>query len=229
MSNATEKLGTETPSPPQTLAAISNTISNGTAPDAALGTAPDAALDGASANHTAVADEECTIRYRTADTPIGTLLLAVSERGVHHIGLRREDHEHSLELLAREVSPRLVEDQAAAGVVLRQLDEYFAGARTAFDVACDLSLVHGFGRRVVEALAHIPYGERWSYGAVAEAVGHPRAARAVGTACGNNPIPLIFPCHRVVRSDGSIGRYGGGEDVKAALLELEAKRGLAAR
>lgn len=171
------------------------------------------------------ATEDCTIRHRTVDSPIGPLLLAASERGVHRIVLRSEDHDDALEQLSLRVSPRVVDDPASSDALLRQLDEYFAGRRTNFDVACDLSLVHGFSRRVVEALAHIPYGERWSYGAVAEAVGHPRAARAVGTACGNNPIPLIFPCHRVIRSDGSIGLYGGGEDMKAILLNLEAQHG----
>lgn len=169
------------------------------------------------------ATDDCTIRHRTVDSPIGLLLLATSERGVHRIVLRHEDHDEALEQLASRVSPRLVEDPSSSDTLRRQLDEYFAGTRTAFDIACDLSLVGGFARRVVEALAHIPYGDRWSYAAVAEAVGHPRASRAVGTACGSNPIPLIFPCHRVIRSDGSIGLYGGGEDMKAALLELEAR------
>ena len=165
-----------------------------------------------------------TIGYRVIDSPIGPLLVAASERGVHRIVLSERDHEFALRELERRVSPKVVEDSLVTEAIARELGEFFAGERREFSVRSDLSLVEGFTRRVIEALSHIPYGDRWSYGAVAEAIGHPRAHRAVGTACGANPVPLIHPCHRVIRSDGSVGSYGGGEWMKRTLLDLETRR-----
>jgi methylated-DNA-[protein]-cysteine S-methyltransferase len=105
--------------------------------------------------------------------------------------------------------------------VAREIEEYFAGRRHAFDVPLDLQLAHGFRRAVLAQLREIAYGATASYAAVARAAGHPRAVRAVGTACATNPLPVVVPCHRVVRSDGSIGQYVGGVAAKETLLSLE--------
>lgn len=112
--------------------------------------------------------------------------------------------------------------QARLDAVARQLDEYFARSRQSFGLNLDLQLAHGFRRVVLEHLTQIGYGSTASYGAVASASGSPAAVRAVGTACARNPLPIVIPCHRVVRGDGSIGQYAGGAEAKRALLELEA-------
>jgi methylated-DNA-[protein]-cysteine S-methyltransferase len=106
--------------------------------------------------------------------------------------------------------------------VARQIDEYFTKRRTTFEVPVDLRLAEGFRRNVIEHLRAIGYGHRESYATVAAAIGHPRAVRAVGTACAHNPLPVVIPCHRVVRSDGSTGQYVGGPQAKSTLLNLEA-------
>ena len=111
---------------------------------------------------------------------------------------------------------------AASTMSRPQLDEYFAGRRREFDLPIDLQLAHGFRRTVLEHLLDIAYGTTASYASVAAASGSPAAARAVGSACAHNPLPLVVPCHRVVRSDGTIGQYGGGTEAKHALLALEA-------
>ena len=162
------------------------------------------------------------VAFDVVDSPVGPLLLAATERGLVKVAFEREDHDRVLQALADEVGPRVLAVPARVADVARQLAEYFAGQRTRFDVAVDLRLAHGFRRDVVAWLPHISYGTTASYGQVARAVGNPRAVRAVGSACARNPVPLVVPCHRVVRSDGSLGRYGGGEDAKRLLLELEA-------
>jgi methylated-DNA-[protein]-cysteine S-methyltransferase len=126
-----------------------------------------------------------------------------------------------LQALAGRISPRILAAPRRLDDVARQLDEYFAGRRTAFDVALDRRLSAGFRRTVLDHLAAISYGCTESYAQVAVATGHPRAVRAVGTACATNPLPVVVPCHRVLRSDGSLGGYLGGLEVKRALLELE--------
>ncbi len=103
----------------------------------------------------------------------------------------------------------------------RQLEEYFAGRRREFDLPLDLRLAHGFRRHVLDELRDVGYGTTVSYSELAQAAGNPRAVRAVGSACATNPIPIVIPCHRVLRSDGSLGGYGGGLHVKRALLDLE--------
>jgi methylated-DNA-[protein]-cysteine S-methyltransferase len=120
------------------------------------------------------------------------------------------------------VGPRILQARAGLEAAARQLDEYFARRRRRFDLPLDWRLSDGFRRRVLHHLGDIAYGSTASYAAVAAAVGHPRAARAVGTACATNPLPVVVPCHRVVRSDGSLGGYGGGIPAKQALLQLEA-------
>ena len=161
------------------------------------------------------------VAYRTIDTPVGTLLLAATPTGLVRVAYDVEDHTAVLAALAVRISPRILRAPQRLDPVARQLDEYFAGTRTAFDVPVDLRLTDGFRRSVVEQLRAIGYGERSSYAAVAAAVGNPKAVRAVGSACAHNPLPVVIPCHRVVRSDGSAGQYVGGAPAKAALLRLE--------
>ncbi|WP_444665336.1 methylated-DNA--[protein]-cysteine S-methyltransferase [Cellulomonas sp. CW35] len=161
------------------------------------------------------------VAYRTLDAPVGTLLLAATPVGLVRVAFAVQDHDAVLADLAARVSPRVLAAPRRLDDVARQLDEYFSGARHRFDLPVDLRLATGFRRAVVEHLPTIGYGRTASYAQVASAAGHPRAVRAVGTACALNPVPLVVPCHRVVRSDGSPGRYAGGDAAKAALLELE--------
>ena len=169
----------------------------------------------------AAADELLDVAYRTVDSPVGTLLLAATTVGLVRVAYDIEDHDAVLATLAGSVSPRVLRAPARLDAAARQLDEYFAKRRTAFEVPVDLRLAEGFRRSVIEHLRDIGYGHRESYAAVAAAVGNPRAVRAVGTACGHNPLPVVIPCHRVVRSDGSTGQYVGGAVAKSTLLALE--------
>ncbi|MDH6280118.1 methylated-DNA--[protein]-cysteine S-methyltransferase [Prescottella agglutinans] len=162
------------------------------------------------------------VAYRSVDTPVGRLLLAATDVGLVRVAYPREDHDAVLAMLAQQVSPRILEAPARLDDAARQLDEYFAHRRTRLDVPLDLRLSSGFRRTVLTHLPDIAYGTTASYAQVAEASGSPRAVRAVGTACATNPLPLFVPCHRVVRSDGSMGQYAGGADTKRALLTLEA-------
>jgi methylated-DNA-[protein]-cysteine S-methyltransferase len=170
----------------------------------------------------AEADRALDVAYRTIDTPVGTLLLAATTIGVVRVAYDIEGHDDVLSRLADTVSPRILRSPTRLEAVARQIDEYFAKRRTTFDVPVDLRLTNGFRRDVVEHLRDIGYGHRESYATVAAAIGHPRAVRAVGTACAHNPLPLVVPCHRVVRSDGSTGQYVGGAPAKSTLLDLEA-------
>ena len=162
------------------------------------------------------------LAYRSVDTPVGRLLLVATDVGLVRVAYPREDHDVVLAMLARQVSPRILEAPGRLDAAARQLDEYFAHRRTRFDVPLDLRLSSGFRRTVLTRLPDIAYGRTASYAQVAEAAGSPRAVRAVGSACATNPLPLFVPCHRVVRSDGSMGQYAGGADTKRALLTLEA-------
>lgn len=161
--------------------------------------------------------------YRTVDSPVGTLLVAATPEGVVRVAFDLEGHDDVLTSLSATVSPRVLHAPGRLDAVARELDEYFTGGRTAFDLPVDLRLTQGFRRRVVEQLREIPYGSRASYAAVAASVGNPKAVRAVGTACATNPVPVIVPCHRVVRSDGTTGAYRGGPEAKARLLAREAE------
>ena len=169
----------------------------------------------------AATDELLDVAYRTVDSPVGTLLLAATTVGLVRVAYDIEDHDAVLTALAGSVSPRVLRAPARLDTAARQLDEYFGKRRTAFEVPVDLRLAEGFRRSVIEHLRGIGYGSRESYAAVAAAVGNPRAVRAVGTACAHNPLPVVIPCHRVVRSDGSTGQYVGGPAAKSALLALE--------
>lgn len=161
------------------------------------------------------------VTYRTISTPVGTLLLAATERGLVRVAYEREEFERVLDTIAQRVTSRIVRSRARLDVVARELDEYFTGRRTTFDLALDHSLSSGFRAEVQRSLPSIAYGRTASYGDIATLVGRPRAGRAVGTACALNPLPIVVPCHRVVRGDGSYGGYVGGVDAKTTLLTME--------
>lgn len=162
------------------------------------------------------------VSYTVAETPVGPLTLAVSDGRL--VACSYAAAEEVAERLAKAISPRVLRVPAHLDLARRQLDEYFAGRRRAFDVPVDLRLASPFGRRVLAALRDVPYGETTTYVALATAVGAPRASRAVGGALGANPVCVIVPCHRVVRTDGSVGGYAGGPAAKERLLGLEGRR-----
>jgi methylated-DNA-[protein]-cysteine S-methyltransferase len=164
------------------------------------------------------------VAYTTVDTPVGPLLLAATDRGLVRVAYDREGHDRVLDDLARRVSPRVLRAPGRLSVAAREIDEYFTAGRTAFDLRLDLSLSSGFRRLVQQHLPHIDYGHTQTYKQVAEIVGNPRAVRAVGTACATNPLPVVVPCHRVLRTDGTLGGYAGGLAAKATLLSLEGAR-----
>lgn len=170
----------------------------------------------------AAAGGELDVAYRTVETPVGSLLIAATQRGIVRVAFASENHEAVLESLAERLSPRILRAPARLDPAARELDEYFQGRRRAFELPLDLSLSKGFRREVLDHLRSIGYGHTETYTEVAIAAGSPRAVRAVGSACATNPLPVIVPCHRVLRSDGSLGGYLGGLDAKRALLELEA-------
>jgi methylated-DNA-[protein]-cysteine S-methyltransferase len=173
----------------------------------------------------AQASDLLDIAYRTVDSAIGPLLLAATPLGLLRVAFASEGHDGVLQNLSERVSPRLLEAPVRLDPVARQLDEYFTGGRHRFDVALDWSLSHGFRRTVLEHLnADVSYGDTASYAALAQLSGSPKAVRAVGTACATNPIPIVVPCHRVIRSDGTVGAYRGGPAAKRALLALERDR-----
>ena len=162
------------------------------------------------------------IAYHTVDSAVGPLLLAATPRGLLRVAFAGEGHDVVLQNLSQRISPRMLEAPARLDQVARQLDEYFTGGRHSFDVALDWSLSRGFRRTVLEHLnTDVSYGDTASYAALAQLSGSPKAVRAVGTACATNPIPIVVPCHRVIRSDGTVGAYRGGPVAKRVLLDLE--------
>ncbi|OBC12460.1 cysteine methyltransferase [Mycobacterium sp. 852013-50091_SCH5140682] len=161
------------------------------------------------------------IAYRIVDSPVGQLLLAATEQGMVRVAYAREDHDAVLQTLADRISPRILNAPGRLDLAARELDEYFAGARREFDLPLDWRLSAGFRSTVLHHLPEIGYGQTASYAAVARLAGNPKAVRAVGTACATNPLPVVVPCHRVVRSDGAMGGYLGGVDAKRLLLDLE--------
>lgn len=162
------------------------------------------------------------VAYRTLDTPVGSLLLAATDQGLVRVAYPSQGHDQVLGKLAETVSPRILLAPERLDPVAVQLDEYFAGRRSAFDLPLDWRLSRGFRREVLEHLGQIAYGSTASYAAVAAGTGRPRAVRAVGSACATNPLPIVVPCHRVIRSDGTVKDYIGGPEAKRALLSLEA-------
>ncbi len=161
------------------------------------------------------------VAYTEVDTPVGRLLLAATPRGLVRITFPIESTDTVLEQLAQAISPRVLESPARLDDTRRELDLYFEGKLTDFDLPLDWQLSRGFYRKVLRATARIPYGKTRSYSELARRAGSPRAVRAAGTALGSNPIPIVVPCHRVLRRGGALGGYGGGLDVKQHLLELE--------
>ncbi|HEV3046504.1 MAG TPA: methylated-DNA--[protein]-cysteine S-methyltransferase [Solirubrobacteraceae bacterium] len=159
--------------------------------------------------------------YAPVESPLGTLLAASTRKGLVRLAFPEEDVDAVLEALARRVSPRIVEAPAPLERVRRELEEYFAGSRRAFELAQDWRLMGAFARRVLEATYAIPYGEVSSYGEVAGEAGSARGSRAAGNALGANPLPIVVPCHRVLRAGGALGGYAGGPERKRWLLELE--------
>jgi methylated-DNA-[protein]-cysteine S-methyltransferase len=161
------------------------------------------------------------VAYATTDSPFGTLLLAATPRGLVRVGLPNQDADALLVDLATRVSPRVLEAPAQLDQARRELDLYFEGKLTDFDLPLDWRLSRDFRRKVLRAIARIPYGQTRSYTQMATSAGNERAVRAAGTACGTNPLPLVVPCHRVLRSGGALGGYGGGLPMKQGLLRLE--------
>lgn len=163
------------------------------------------------------------VAYRSLDTDLGTLLLAGTPAGLVSVTFDGDHPDATLERLAAAISPRILEAPTRLDDAARRLDALIAGRARTFEGALDLTLARGFGRQVVERLREIPYGQTRSYAEVAQAVGSPKAVRAVGTACRRNPLPIAIPCHRVVRSDGQLGQYAGGVEAKRLLLGVEAQ------
>jgi methylated-DNA-[protein]-cysteine S-methyltransferase len=162
------------------------------------------------------------VAYATADSPLGPLLLAGTERGLVRIAyLDFSDRDAVLQSLADRVSPRMLEAPRRLDEPRRELEDYFEGHRHTFDLPLDWRLMSEFTRRILTATAAIPYGSVSTYGAVARQAGSPRGSRAAGNALGSNPIPIVIPCHRVLHANGGIGGYTGGVERKQALLAIE--------
>jgi methylated-DNA-[protein]-cysteine S-methyltransferase len=162
------------------------------------------------------------VAYTILDYPVGPVLIAATRRGLVRISFGRSfDPDRTLEELSVRISPRVLEAPFYFDGVRRELDEYFEGRRTRFDLPLDWTLTGGFNRRVLKRTARIPYGQVSTYRELAAEAGSPRAVRAAGNALGSNPIPIVVPCHRVLRTGGALGGYGGGVELKEYLLRLE--------
>lgn len=162
------------------------------------------------------------VAYATVDSPFGPLLVAATPQGLVKISFPvAYDPDETLQGLATQISPRVLEAPGRLDDVRRQLDRYFEGQLHEFELPLDWQLSKGFRRRALRAIDRIPYGRTRSYTEIARSAGNERAVRAAGTACGSNPIPIVVPCHRVLRSGGGLGGYGGGLPMKEALLKLE--------
>ncbi len=169
----------------------------------------------------AAAEDLLDVAYASVDSPFGPLLLATTPRGLVKVSFPIFGTDETLADLASRISPRVLEAPGRLDEARRQLDLYFEGRLTEFDLPLDWQLSKGFRRRALRAIDRIPYGRTRSYTQIARSAGNERAVRAAGTACGANPIPIVVPCHRVLRSGGALGGYGGGLPMKEALLELE--------
>ena len=168
----------------------------------------------------AAAEGLLDVAYDFVDSPVGTLLVATSPRGLCRISYDTVP-EREIELLARSLGTRVRRAARPIDPVRRQLDEYFDKRRTVFELPLDLRPSADFSLRVLEELARVPYGEVTTYGALAARADRPKAARAVGTVMNRNPIPIVLPCHRVVGASGSLTGYAGGLERKEQLLRLE--------
>jgi len=174
----------------------------------------------------AVKEDLVDVAYEMHESPFGRLLVGASDGGIVRVGLSAESEDEILEDLGRRISPRIIRMGSPEITSARQqLDEYFAGERRHFDLKLDWQLTRGFRRQVLHATDGIPYGETRSYSAVATEAGSPKAVRAAGSALANNPLPIVVPCHRVLRSDGNVGSYLGGTSMKEQLLAMERSSG----
>jgi methylated-DNA-[protein]-cysteine S-methyltransferase len=169
----------------------------------------------------AQSDDLIDVAYAYVDSPFGRMMVAGTDRGIVRVAFPHRPFDALLEQIAEVISPRVLEAPERLDEVRRQLDAYFEGNRRDFDLPLDWRLTHGFQNRAQHAIARIPYGETRNYSWIAKQAGNPRAFRAAGAACGANPLPPIVPCHRVVPAGGGVGNYGGGPEMKRALLELE--------
>ncbi|MDQ6750103.1 MAG: methylated-DNA--[protein]-cysteine S-methyltransferase [Actinomycetota bacterium] len=173
------------------------------------------------ASDRAAAEGLVDLAYTVVPSPLGNLVLVASPRGLVTVAYEDGRLDALLDRLAARATPRLLDLPARLDGVRRELEEYFDGSRRTFDLVLDWALVRGFTRRVLEATARIPYGGASTYLDVAAAAGSPRAVRAAGNALGANPMPIVVPCHRVLRTGGGLGGYTGGLERKRRLLELE--------
>ncbi len=162
-----------------------------------------------------------TVGYDRLSSPLGPLWVAITERGVATIHYGPEPSAAELRRLVRVYGPGIVPDARRSAPLARELEQYFAGRRTAFDLDVDLAGLTAFQRRVLEATKRVPFGSVTTYRTIADRAGNERASRAAGAALGANPVPIIVPCHRIVASDGSLGGYAGGLEAKRALLAIE--------
>ena len=169
----------------------------------------------------AAAEGLVDVAYAQVDSPLGPLTVAATERGLVSLAYPEQPVDQVLGRLAAEVSPRVLEAPARVDGIRRELEDYFAGRLTSFATPVDWSLTRGFYRRVLEATARIGFGQVSSYAQVAAGAGNPKAVRAAGSGLGSNPVPVVVPCHRVLRSGGALGGYTGGLERKRFLLELE--------
>jgi methylated-DNA-[protein]-cysteine S-methyltransferase len=190
----------------------------------------DAGADAAAGRFAARAEEEglLDVAYGPVDSPFGELFAAVTPRGLLRLSYDPNRNEGVLAEIVAKVSPRALEAPARLDPVRRQLDEYFEGRRRRFELKIDWALTRGFFQKILRETARLDYGELATYKQMAEAAGSPRATRAAGNALGSNPIPIVVPCHRIVRTGGKMGGYGGslgpyigGPGIKQHLLELE--------
>jgi methylated-DNA-[protein]-cysteine S-methyltransferase len=180
---------------------------------------PPPAFDTAAAADAGLLD----VAFATFESPVGSLALAATPRGLVRVAYldADDDVEAALSDLARRISPRVLAAPRRLDQTRRELDEYFAGRRKQFELPLDWTLTRGFGRRVLQATARIPYGSVSTYAGVAAQAGSPRGSRAAGNALGSNPMPIVVPCHRVLRSGGALGGYTGGVERKRTLLAVE--------
>lgn len=161
------------------------------------------------------------VGYSVVDSPLGPLWIAVGPRGVAAISYGAEPNTADFGRLLRSYGPGIVPDPRRTAPVARELDQYFAGRRKAFDLDVDLDALTPFQRRILRATARVPYGDLVTYRTVARRAGNAAASRAAGGALSANPVPIVVPCHRVVASDGSLGGYAGGLEAKRRLLAIE--------
>ena len=159
------------------------------------------------------------VAWCRVDSPIGPLVVAGTDRGLLTVSF--SDPDEALQSVVERISPRVLEHPARLDPARRQLDEYFAGRRHEFDLQLDRRLSRGFRAQVLAELERVEFGHTVSYAELAERAGNPKASRAVGSAMATNPLPIVVPCHRVLRTGGQLGGYGGGLDAKRWLLAHE--------